>query len=130
MKYVGSILIIIAICNALFFFWFENCIPYEIELFVPFSIVLFFVLINFNKDALTGCLKKIKLPDFIDFIFLIIFFILLFIPLACVCFHTNPQFIGKTCYKYLSGKGEISKEFVDAVQILLDRWDNKRSARP
>ena len=36
-----------------------------------------------------------------------------------------PEYIpysGKTC--------EISKEFVDAVQILLDRWDNKRSARP
>ena len=44
-----------------------------------------------------------------------------------------PEYIpysSKTCYKYLSGKGEISKEFVDAVQILLDRWDNKRSARP
>ena len=44
-----------------------------------------------------------------------------------------PEYIpysGKTCYKYLSGKGEISKEFVDAVQLLLDNWDNKRSARP
>lgn len=39
-----------------------------------------------------------------------------------------PEYIpysGKTCYKYLSGKGEISKEFVDAVQLLLDRWDNR-----
>ena len=82
------------------FFWFKKNNPREEELFVLFIILLFLVLINFNKDAMFDSLKKIKWPHCIDFLFLVIFFGLLFAPLSCVCFHTNPKFHGSKYYKY------------------------------
>lgn len=44
-----------------------------------------------------------------------------------------PEYIkysGSTCYNYLSGKIAMSQDFADAVQRVIDMWDNKRSARP
>lgn len=44
-----------------------------------------------------------------------------------------PEYIpysSKTCYNYLSGDALMSQDFINAVQRMLDEWDNKQSTQP